>query len=406
MSLYGHTNINIDSLKRWANALSIDNITEVDYGGEPVFFDEITKKILNSQLQVFTALINQLKPGDDWRNCQGFISAIFYNTFIRVNNNSIRIGDYYECFIIPSDMHTYKKIIKGFDYTSIGAIHIYDGEKVIATIGEKSDLIWETFYDYFINENEDGSIDHTYVNHEQVLSIQLFDVEYKTIEELVLLMNEILLRVSMEYDMNFKIYSVDPVFKLIGDDSIHKMQYKPTGYEQVPMLYLNNAIKSQDERLAYLSYYQVIEYFFVRLQNYYFLNELSQIDTQNVNHNELRKVLSRYKKISSEREALRLVLIKSVDIPQFKSWIVSDQKRQDTYCNSNVLKIDILEKDKKIISDLTERVYSYRCSIAHAKGDVDEYIAIPSLSNQKIADELPLLKYLAFAVIESCSETQ
>ena len=219
-------------------------------------------------------------------------------------------------------------------------------------------------------------------------------------------MNEILLRVSMEYDMNFKIYSVDPVFKLIGDDSIRKMQYKPTGYEQVPMLYLNSAINSQDERLAYLSYYQVIEYFFVRLQNYYFLNELSQIDSQNVNHNELRKVLSRYKKISSEREALRLALIKSVDIPKFKSWIVSDQKHQDTYCNSNFLKIDILEKDKKIISDLTERVYSYRCSIAHAKGDVDEYIAIPSLSNQKIADELPLLKYLAFAVIESCSETQ
>lgn len=351
-------------------------------------------------------MINQLKPGDDWRNCQGFISHIFYNTFIRVNNNSIRIGDYYECFIIPSDMYTHKRIFKGFDYTSIGAIHIYDGEKVIATIGEKSDLMWDTFYDYFINENEDGSIDHTYVNHEQVLSIQLFDVEYKTIDELVLLMNEILLRVSMEYDMNFKIYSVDPVFKLIGDDSIRKMQYKPTGYEQVPMLYLNSAINSQDERLAYLSYYQVIEYFFVRLQNYYFLNELSQIDSQNVNHNELRKVLSRYKKISSEREALRLALIKSVDIPKFKSWIVSDQKHQDTYCNSNFLKIDILEKDKKIISDLTERVYSYRCSIAHAKGDVDEYIAIPSLSNQKIADELPLLKYLAFAVIESCSETQ
>ena len=95
MSLYGHTNIDIDSLKRWANALSIDNITEVDYGGEPVIFDENTKKILNSQLQVFTALINQLKPGDDWRNCQGFISHIFYNKFIRVNNNSIRIGERY-----------------------------------------------------------------------------------------------------------------------------------------------------------------------------------------------------------------------------------------------------------------------------------------------------------------------
>ena len=60
MSLYGHTNIDIDSLKRWANALSIDNITEVDYGGEPVIFDENTKKILNSQLQVFTAMIGEI----------------------------------------------------------------------------------------------------------------------------------------------------------------------------------------------------------------------------------------------------------------------------------------------------------------------------------------------------------
>ena len=293
MSLYGHANINIESLKRWANALSVDNITEVDYGGEPVILNEQTKQILSIQSKAFETLINQLKPGDDWRNCQGVISPIFYNAFIRINNHSIRIGDYYECFIIPSDMHTHKKIIKGFKYTSIGAIHIYDGERVIATIGPKSDLIWETFYNYFINENEDGSIDHTYDNHERVLSIQLFDVENKKTEELVLLMNEILLRVSMEYDMNFKVYSVDPVFKLIGDDTVHRMQFKPTSYEQVPMLYLNNAINSQDERLAYLSYYQVIEYFFVRIQNYYFLNELSQSDTQKVNHNELRKILAR-----------------------------------------------------------------------------------------------------------------
>lgn len=405
MSLYGHTKINIESLKRWANALSIDNITEADYGGEPIIFNEITKKILNIQLQGFVALINKLKPGDDWRTCQYIISPIFYSAFIRLNNNSIRIGDYYECFVVPSDMNTHKKIIKGFDYNSIGAIDIYDGEKVIATIGQKSDLMWTTFYDYFINENEDGSIDHTYVNHEHVLSIQLFDVENKTFEELVLLTNEILLRVSMEYGMNFKIYSVDHVFKQIGDDSIHKMQYKPTGYEQVPMLYLSNAINTQDERLAYLSYYQVIEYFFVRVQNYYFLNELLRINAQNVNHNELRKVLASYKKISSERESLKLVLTKSVDISNFKSWIVSDQKYQDTYCTSNVLKIDISKNDEKIISDLTKRVYSYRCSIAHAKGDVEEYVAIPSLSNKKIADELPLLKYLSFVVIESCSET-
>lgn len=405
MSLYGHTNINIESLKRWANALSIDNVNEVDYGGKTIVFDEQTKKILGIQVQQFTALINELKPENDWRMCQDVISPLFYNAFIRINNHSIRIGDYYECFIVPSDMYTHKKIIKGFDYTSIGAIHINDSEKTLATIGQKSDLMWATFYDYFINENEDGSIEHTHNNHELILSIQLFDIENKSLEQLTMLVNEFLLRISMEYNMNFKIYSIDSICKQIGEDRVYRIQHKPTGYEQVPMLYLNNAINAQDERLAYLSYYQVIEYFFVRTQNYYFLNELSQIDTQNVNHNELRKVLVNYKKVSSEREALRLVFIKSVDISKFKNWLTSDQKYQDIYCSSEVLKIDISKNDKKIISDLTERVYSYRCSIAHAKGDIEEYIAIPSLSNKKIANELPLLKYLAFAVIESCSET-
>ena len=86
------------------------------------------------------------------------------------------------------------------------------------------------------------------------------------------------------------------------------------------MLYLSNAINILDERLAYLSYYQVIEYFFVRAQNYYFLNELSSVNLQNVDHNELRKVLAGYRKVSSEREALRLVFGNSIDITKLKNW--------------------------------------------------------------------------------------
>lgn len=68
------------------------------------------------------------------------------------------------------------------------------------------------------------------------------------------------------------------------------------------------------------------------------------------------------------------------------------------------MKIDFEKDDKKIINALAERVYSYRCSIAHAKGDVEEYIAIPVLSKIKIQNELPLLKYLAFEVIDKWSE--
>lgn len=266
--------------------------------------------------------------------------------------------------------------------------------------------MWSAFYEYFINENDDGSVNHTYSNHEQYLSIQLFNTEGKSKKELSAIVAEILLRVSMEYDMDFKIFEVDAMFKQSGDSPIYNMQFVPTGFEQVPMLYLTNAINSNDERLSYLSYYQVIEYFFVRCQNYYFLNELSKIDIRNINHNELRKVLSNYKRTSNERSALKLVFSKAIDISKFKKWLSLHLNYQEIYCNSDTLSIDISKADGKIIDQLVERVYSYRCSIAHAKGDVEEFIAIPLLSKERISNELPLLKYLAFEVIESCSESE
>lgn len=96
--------------------------------------------------------------------------------------------------------------------------------------------------------------------------------------------------------------------------------------------------------------------------------------------------------------------MRSIDISKFKSWINSKSEYVSTYCNSPEYKIDITKADKKIISDLVARVYGYRCSIAHAKGDVEEYIAIPSISKEKISAEIPLVKYLAYEVIRSCSE--
>ena len=46
-----------------------------------------------------------------------------------------------------------------------------------------------------------------------------------------------------------------------------------------------------------------------------------------VNHNELRKVLHKYKNILNERESLKLVLTRSLDISKFKSWILQDKNR-------------------------------------------------------------------------------
>lgn len=405
MSLYGHTYININSLKRWVNSLSVDEIQSVDVGGYNLEIKDETKELLELQLQVFSESINRMHEGDDWRKYEGIISHAFYNAFIRLDNSSIRMGDFYECLIEPSNLKTYKKIIKGFDYLDIGAIHMKDSAgNAVASIGEKSDLIWEVFYGYFVNENEDGSIDHVYSNHEKYLSIQLFNVEALSKEEIVARVDEILLHVSMVYDMDFKVFEVDSLIKCEGEAPILRVEYTPTGFEEVPMFYLSNANNTNDERFKFLSYYQVIEYFFVRAQNYYFLEELKSIDMNNVNHNELRKILANYKKVTNEREALKLVLKRAIDIPKFKTWINSNSEHFDIYCRSQGYKIDLSKEDKKIISNIVERVYGYRCSIAHAKGDVEEYIAIPNISRKIIAAEIPLVKYLAYEVIKNCSE--
>nr|WP_278416041.1 hypothetical protein [Mediterraneibacter faecis] len=360
---------------------------------------------LELQLQGFSECINRMHEGDDWRKYEGIISHAFYNAFIRLDNSSIRMGDFYECLIEPSNLKTYKKIIKGFDYLDIGAIHMKDSAgNAVASIGEKSDLIWEVFYGYFVNENEDGSIDHVYSNHEKYLSIQLFNVEALSKEEIVARVDEILLHVSMVYDMDFKVFEVDSLIKCEGEAPILRVEYTPTGFEEVPMFYLSNANNTNDERFKFLSYYQVIEYFFVRAQNYYFLEELKSIDMNNVNHNELRKILANYKKVTNAREALKLVLKRAIDIPKFKTWINSNSEHFDIYGRSHGYKIDLSKEDKKIISNIVERVYGYRCSIAHAKGDVEEYIAIPNISRKIIAAEIPLVKYLAYEVIKNCSE--
>ena len=60
MSLYGHTyiNININSLKRWVNSLSVDEIQSVDVGGYNLEIKDETKELLELQLQGFSECIN------------------------------------------------------------------------------------------------------------------------------------------------------------------------------------------------------------------------------------------------------------------------------------------------------------------------------------------------------------
>lgn len=59
MSLYGHTYISIDSLKRWVNSLNIDSIQNIDIGGDNLEIKDETKELLELQLKGFSECINR-----------------------------------------------------------------------------------------------------------------------------------------------------------------------------------------------------------------------------------------------------------------------------------------------------------------------------------------------------------
>lgn len=48
MSLYGHAHVDREALKRWANALSTENMDVVDVGGKSIYLDENTKNMLEA----------------------------------------------------------------------------------------------------------------------------------------------------------------------------------------------------------------------------------------------------------------------------------------------------------------------------------------------------------------------
>ena len=405
MSRYGETNVKIDALKNWVNQLSTDNINlesdcDMDDKGEQL---KLTKKIVEDQLLIFRSLVNGLEPSEDWKKCLGCLSSMAYNTFFKVKNGAIRIANYYECLVKPGNSKTHKRIIHGYDHLTIGEVNFYHETELIGTLGQKSDLIWSVFYDYFVCPDESGSINYAYENHEKYLSLQLYNVDNKNQEEIDHIVTEMLLRCSIEHGLDFEIIELDETYRMEGKANKYSCQFRKVEYEYVPSLYFNNALRINDVRLSFLSFYQVMEFFFVRTQNYAFLSEYGQMPAT-IDHNMLRNILNKYKNSLSERESLKLVLKRGLDITAMKNWVLSSTEYTSLYCSNTSWGLDFSKTDEKIINKLAERIYTFRCAIAHAKGNIDEYIAVPILNNDDIANALPLIKYIAYEILKVCSE--
>lgn len=404
MSLYAHTSVKLDLLKEWSRNLDVDEVVRKSKSG--LYGRYADETICRGLLDGFRKFVDDLKDGDDWRETTHVLNRALMPALFKAADNAIKVANYYEILIEASDVATKKMMIKGFDYLDVGCLHIKDGDKFVATIGEKSDLMWAVLFELFIKEGV-YSIDHTLPQHESIMALQLYDVWGKTDENIRKMVDEILFKCSIELGMHFKIVHLDEKITEEGVSGYYELPTKMGEYEHIPIMYFNNAFASEDIRMQYLSYYHVLEFFFVRAQNYELIDNLNagSLLTHPIRHNDLRKVLKSYKNSTTEIESLKLVLKKAVVVSELLAWINENPEKVDRYTNSGISEINLRlsATDEKILSKLATRIYFFRCSIAHAKGDIDEFIALPEVSGEEIKQELPLVRWVAEHAIKYCS---
>ena len=396
--LYGEIHVNLERLKAWSSSL---NMSQTKYNSDHPLYTA-----LELQLKLFQVLISGLKPGDDWRDVLGMISPLFQETFFETGQHAVCIANYYECFIIPANIETKKKIIQGYsENDQIGEVELYDGRNKVGSIGQKSDLIWSVFNPYFVIEADNGDRYHTLPNHEEFLTLQLWNVENSDEDKIAEYINNILLKLAIEKELYFKRANPIELWKSYGSAKTYEMQVGDKRLEAIPLTYLNYALTCEDPRMAFLHFYQVLEYFFVRAQNKHMISELqnSHVLTAPVDDALMRRILKSYTNYTREVESLKLVLQQAVDVQELKNYISETEQRRYQYTAdlavSDRIQIRLDATDAKIINKLAERIYFFRCAIAHAKGDVDEYLALPDVSDSIIRDELALLKIVAYKVL-------
>ena len=405
MSIHGHGSVNIEQLKEWAKLLDVEQILDKTKSG--LYGRYVSEEICRGIFNRFLHCIENLSETDYWYDkTMSILNRALIPAVFMVADNSIRVANFYEITVVAADIETKKKLIKGFNYLDIGYLHVIQDGKAVATIGQKSDLIWSCLYELFI-KHDLYSIEHTLPNHEEIMSLQLTDTWGMSENEICNLVNDILFRCSTELGLNFKIYHIDPLITEEGISGYYELNSNKNYYEHVPVMYFNSAFALEDVRMQYLSYYHVLEYFFIRAQNNKFIDTIQTEGylTAPLKHNELHKFLKKYANSMKELDSLKLVINKAIEIQSLRDWISLIPERA-THLTNNTNQSIILNlsmNDNELISKLANRIYYYRCAIAHAKGDIDEYMAIPEISNNEISNEISLIRWIAENVIKQCS---
>lgn len=400
--MFGTEKIDTHCLYEWINHFEL-----IISDGENKI-DGIYNNVLNNTIDTLKCLPPDLIQEHGWYAIERFLPKLFIERFVKYKGYGIRVANYFECFLECADIDSKKKLIEGFPAEGIrtGSVVFYQDENAIGIIGQKSDLIWSVYYNFFISEDESGSIEHTLSQHEDVLSLQIWNLsnDAELIEPLI---DKLLLGAAMIHGLKFNVIYPSELWKMRGIANEYKVIVDSSDYEEIPASYICFGLNCKNSRMAYLHLYQCIEYFFIRAQNTYFRDEYLSLCNNDIcllTDRNLRKLIRKYNKTDREIDTLRLVVKAAIDPNWLRQYIGNNSALITLYSNNQFGEDRIILKqqdsDSSLLSHLSSRIYYFRCAIAHAKGDTDEFIARPNISDGDIDAELPLLKEVAFKVLK------
>lgn len=189
------------------------------------------------------------------------------------------------------------------------------------------------------------------------------------------------------------------------------------GYNADILLFYQRGMSTDDPVIQFLSFYQVIEYFFVRISDEQLYSKLSQkindpkFTTTPVNLDRIIQDTITHKRETDETEMLKFVLSRFID----ETELIEFLKAYEAYLGDSLYSkrksifgenIEVKLEGNHAIGNLAKRIKVIRNALVHSSDRYErQQRYIPSSSSEKIIrNEIPLMRFLAEKVIIGSSE--
>ncbi|MDN3015784.1 hypothetical protein PH210_06135 [Paenibacillus sp. BSR1-1] len=335
------------------------------------------------------------------------------HTYFRTppKKRELRIANYYEILLTPLDIYTIKRITS-FEGEVHGDLDLSLKDVCEAEINVMSDVFWFTYFDLdkpaekWINPlagieqkprfmSLDAASPDEYTKPKQYLTCKiLFDEQYykDNIVNIELKKEEVIqhfLYFAALKGFNFGVTNFHHLERRKGGIDNPYSSFiieNPFKLELTPLKYFNAARSTTDSRLQFLSYYNVLEYFFNQDTEFKSLKKVLSDTFSFSDHSEIVSWFYNTNLPRRERGLSRDKLFSiAAEVPH-----VSARYSQDIRINNY----------RNTIYTICNRIYNLRCAIVHSKKSPGEFFE-PEPSNLLIERHVPLLEFLANKVINS-----